>query len=68
VVIIKKIQMLTWRKIIDIVVDAEVKNFVVISSLVLSKDDFNLLLERERRIALDIQKEGIDLVLNHIIH
>ena len=50
------------RKIIHLVVDSEVKYFVVISALILSHDDFNLLLNRERRIALDIQKDGISLM------
>ncbi len=49
----------TKKSIIDIVADAEVENFVVISALVLPEADFRLLLERERRIALDIEREGI---------
>jgi predicted nucleotidyltransferase len=51
----------TKRKIIDLVVDVEVKYFVVISSLVLSWKDFTDLKKRERRIALDIEGEGISL-------
>ena len=51
----------TKRRIIDIVVAAEVKHIVVISSLVLSWEDFTRLRERERRIASDIDAEGIPL-------
>ncbi len=51
----------TKRKIIDLVVDAEVKYFVVISSLVLSWKDFTDLKKCERRIAFDIEREGISL-------
>lgn len=49
------------RKIIDVVVEAEVKHLVVISSLVLSWKDFVNLRSRERRIALDVEQEGIPL-------
>ena len=51
----------TKRKIIDCVADVEVKYFVVISSLVLSWKDFTDLKKRERRIAFDIEREGISL-------
>lgn len=49
------------RKIIDIVADVEIKFLVVVSSLVLSWDDFQSLKARERRIALDIENEGVPL-------
>jgi predicted nucleotidyltransferase len=49
------------KKIIDIVVKAEVKYMVVISSLVLSLLDFTNLKNLERRIVLDIEIEGIPL-------
>jgi len=51
----------TKQNIINIVADAEVKYYVVISSLVLSEANFNLLLQRERRIALDIINEGLEV-------
>ena len=51
----------TKRKIIDVVADVEVKFLVVVSSLVLSWDDFQSLRARERRIALDIENEGVPL-------
>jgi predicted nucleotidyltransferase len=49
------------RRIIDIVVEVETLYLVVISSLVLSWTEFSHLLERERRLALDIEKEGIPI-------
>ena len=49
------------RRIIDIVVEVETRYIVVISSLVLSWKEFSHLLERERRLALDIEKEGIPI-------
>ena len=51
----------TKREIIDIVADAEVKYLVVVSSLVFSWEDFQLLRARERRIAIDIDSEGVPL-------
>ena len=49
------------RRIIDRVIDSEMEHLVVISSLVLSWNDFTHLHDRERRIALDIEREGIPL-------
>jgi predicted nucleotidyltransferase len=51
----------TKRKIIDIVSEIETKYIVVVSSLVLSLKDFSDLKEHERRIALDIEREGLPL-------
>jgi predicted nucleotidyltransferase len=51
----------TKERIIDIVADKEIKFLVVVSSLVLSWKEFSDLRERERRIALDIESEGIPL-------
>ena len=47
------------RRIIDNVADSEMKYLVVISSLVLSWKNFLDLRARERRIAFDIEREGI---------
>jgi predicted nucleotidyltransferase len=49
----------TKRRIIDIVANVEVKFLLVVSSLVLSWEDFQSLRARERRIALDIESEGV---------
>ena len=49
------------RAILDVVTDLELKHFTPMSTLVLSAADFHLLKSRERRIALDIESEGIQL-------
>ncbi len=49
------------KQIIDIVADIEVEHITPLSTVVLSKDEFDHLKERERRIALDIEREGIPL-------
>lgn len=46
-------------KILDNVAEFELRHDVVLSVLILSEEDFNRLKERERRIALDIEREGI---------
>ena len=47
------------NQILDMVADIEVKYLTPLSVLVLSEEDFELLKKRERRIAFDIEKEGI---------
>lgn len=47
------------NQILDMVADIEVKHLTPLSVLVLSEEDFELLKKRERRIAFDIEKEGI---------
>ena len=49
------------RKILDIVTDIELRNLVVLSTFIISSDEFEHLRNRERRIALDIEKEGVPL-------
>jgi len=49
------------KQIFDVVADIEVKYLVSISTLVLSEENFAFLKKRERRIAADIEKEGIPL-------
>lgn len=49
------------KQIYDIVADIEIKYLVSISTLVLSAENFAFLKNRERRIAADIEKEGIPL-------
>lgn len=48
-------------KILDEVAEFELRHDVVLSLLILSEEDFYHLKERERRIALDIEREGIPL-------
>lgn len=49
------------RRILDAVADVELDRLVPLSTLVLSEAHYGLLLERERRIALDIEREGVPL-------
>lgn len=49
------------NRLLDIVADIEVEHITPLSTLILSEEDFNHLKQRERRIALDIEIEGIPL-------
>lgn len=49
------------NRILDIVVEIELKYLTPVSTLVLAQEQFERLRERERRIALDIEREGIPL-------
>ena len=50
------------KQILDLVVQIECKEFVsTISALILSSERFDRLKCRERRIALEIEKEGIQI-------
>ena len=49
------------NRILDIVTEIELKYLRSISSIIFSETEFNNLKERERRIALDIESEGIPL-------
>jgi len=49
------------NRILDAIADLEVKYLMPISALVISEEDFEFLKKRERRIALDIEREGIPL-------
>ncbi len=46
-------------RILEMIADKELTYLIPLSVIVFSARDFNLLKERERRIALDIEKEGI---------
>ena len=55
---------LTWAgkcAILDAVADVELDNDVVLATFVISTGEFERLRARERRIALDIEREGIPL-------
>ncbi len=60
-VIVKSLDRKLKREILDIVADLELKHLTPISMLVFSTQEFDHLLKRERRIALDIAREGIAL-------
>ena len=47
------------KDIIELVADIELKYLVSLSTLVLSSEDYKNLIHRERRIALDIEREGV---------
>ena len=49
------------HQILDRVAEIELHHFMPVSALVLSEDEFIRLKKRERRIALDIEEEGIPL-------
>lgn len=48
-------------QILDEVAEIELKYLTPLSTMVISEDDFAFLKKRERRIVLDIEKEGIPL-------
>jgi hypothetical protein len=48
-------------QIFDEVAEFELEHHMPLSVLVLSEEEFNHLKKRERRIALDIEREGIPL-------
>jgi predicted nucleotidyltransferase len=49
------------RRILDKVAEIELEYLLPISVLVFSEDEFDHLKKRERRIAIDIEREGIPL-------
>ena len=49
------------HQILDRVAEVELKHLMPVSALVLSEDEFDRLKRRERRIAFDIEKEGVPL-------
>ena len=49
------------HQILDRVAEVELKHLTPVSTLLLSEDEFNRLKRRERRIAIDIEREGVPL-------
>ncbi len=47
--------------IIDTIADVELEHLLYVSTIILSTEEFQHLRARERRIALDIDAEGIDV-------
>ena len=47
--------------VLDVIADVELEHDVVLSTLVISLGEFERLKQRERRIALDIDNEGVVL-------
>ncbi len=48
-------------QILDEVAELELEHHVPVSLLIFSEEEFNHLKKRERRIALDIEREGVPL-------
>jgi predicted nucleotidyltransferase len=51
----------TKRRILEAVTSVELERCVPLSTLIFSEEEFGRLRDRERRIALDIEREGIAL-------
>ena len=49
------------HQILDRVAEVELNHLMPVSVLLLSEEEFNRLKKRERRIALDIEREGVSL-------
>ena len=49
------------NQILNRVAEIELKHLVPISTIVFSEEEFNRLKKRERRIAIDIEREGLSL-------
>ena len=49
------------KQIFEIIAELELKYLTPLSVVVFSEDEFNHLKKRERRIAIDIEREGISL-------
>jgi len=49
------------HQVLDRVAEIELKHLMPLSVLLLSEDEFDRLKRRERRIALDIEREGVPL-------
>ena len=60
-IIVKGLTRELKNQILDKVAEIEFEYLTPLSTLVLSEEEFELLKKRERRIALDIEREGIPL-------
>ncbi len=49
------------NKILDIITDIELEYLVPLSTIIFSKEEFEALKSRGRRLALDIEREGIEI-------
>lgn len=60
-IIVKGLTRELKKKILDVVADIELEYLTPIATFIVSAEDFEFLKKRERRIALDIENEGIKL-------
>lgn len=60
-IIVRELSRQLKNRILDIVADAEIKYLSTISILIFTEENFSFLKKRERRIVMDIEKDGIPL-------
>jgi len=60
-IIVRELSRELKYQILDTVAEIEMKFIIPLSVIVFSENEFERLKKRERRIALDIEKEGIPL-------
>ena len=60
-IIVEELDRKMKDKILETVAEVELAYLTPVSALVLSQESFTSLLRRERRIALDIEREGIPI-------
>ena len=58
-IIIRGLTLELKHKILDRVAEVELNHLMPVSALLLSEEEFIRLKKRERRIALDIEREGV---------
>lgn len=60
-IVVRQLTRETKNRILDIIADLEMKHLVPLSALVISEETLDSLKKKERRLALDIEAEGIPL-------
>jgi predicted nucleotidyltransferase len=60
-IVVRGLDVETKNRILSTVTGVELEHLVPLSTLILSEEEYRRLLERERRIALDIEHEGVEL-------
>jgi hypothetical protein len=60
-VVVKGLQRDEKMSILDEIAEVELEHLVPVSTFIVSQEEYNRLLERERRIALDIKERGVPL-------
>lgn len=60
-IVVRDLTRVLKHQILDMVAEIEFKYLIPISTFVVSQEDFDRLREQERRIAFDIEREGISI-------
>lgn len=60
-IIVTNLDKVKKKIILDEITKLELEYYTPLSTLILSEDEFELLKKRKRRIALDIEREGIEI-------